>query len=215
MALCLGDWMIAKAFELAARNRNCGGQLVALLAQAMQETCSGQISDINQRQCAELDEWQRIAKGKTAPLLFAPIKGAAIAAGLDQNLDSLERLAGLCGLAYQGRNDIDDIIPSSHRSSDLDGRKPNLVVSLFAQQGSNRDEFNRWYTSDGNSNLAQWQRRIASSDVILQANQSVDYWLVQAEQLVISLPNQLQSVTQDLVNSVKYKTTIKSQGRIA
>jgi octaprenyl-diphosphate synthase len=215
MALCLGDWMIAKAFELAARNRNCGGHLVALLAQAMQETCSGQISDINQRQCAELDEWQRIAKGKTAPLLFAPIKGAAIAAGLDQNLDSLERLAGLCGLAYQGRNDIDDIIPSSHRSSDLDGRKPNLVVSLFAQQGSNRDEFNRWYTSDGNSNLAQWQRRIASSDVILQANQSVDYWLVQAEQLVISLPNQLQSVTQDLVNSVKYKTTIKSQGRIA
>ena len=215
MALCLGDWMIAKAFELAARNRNCGGQLVALLAQAMQETSSGQISDINQRQCAELDEWQRIAKGKTAPLLFAPIKGAAIAAGLDQNLDSLERLAGLCGLAYQGRNDIDDIIPSSHRSSDLDGRKPNLVVSLFAQQGSNRDEFNRWYTSDGNSNLAQWQRRIASSDVILQANQSVDYWLVQAEQLVISLPNQLQSVTQDLVNSVKYKTTIKSQGRIA
>jgi octaprenyl-diphosphate synthase len=215
MALCLGDWMIAKAFDLAARNRNCGGHLVALLAQAMQETCSGQISDINQRQCAELDEWQRIAKGKTAPLLFAPIKGAAIAAGLDQNLDSLERLAGLCGLAYQGRNDIDDIIPSSHRSSDLDGRKPNLVVSLFAQQGSNRDEFNRWYTSDGNSNLAQWQRRIASSDVILQANQSVDYWLVQAEQLVISLPNQLQSVTQDLVNSVKYKTTIKSQGRIA
>jgi octaprenyl-diphosphate synthase len=88
-------------------------------------------------------------------------------------------------------------------------------VSLFAQQGSNRDEFNRWYTSDDNSNLAQWQRRIASSDVILQANQSVDYWLVQAEQLVISLPNQLQSVTQDLVNSVKYKTTIKSQGRIA
>ena len=215
MALCLGDWMIAKAFDLAARNRNCGGHLVALLAQAMQETCSGQISDINQRQCAELDEWQRIAKGKTAPLLFAPIKGAAIAAGLDQNLDSLERLAGLCGLAYQGRNDIDDIIPSSHRSSDLDGRKPNLVVSLFAQQGSNRDEFNRWYTSDGNSNLAQWQRCIASSDVILQANQSVDYWLVQAEQLVISLPNQLQSVTQDLVNSVKYKTTIKSQGRIA
>ncbi len=215
MALCLGDWMVAKAFELAARNRNYGGRLVALLAQAMQETCSGQISDISQRQCAELNEWQRIAKGKTAPLLIAPIKGAAIAAGLDENLDSLEQLVGLCGLAYQGRNDIDDIIPSSHRSSDLDGRKPNLVVSLFAQEGAGRDEFSRWYQSDDNSNLVQWQRRIASSDVILQANQSVEYWLVQAEQLVNSLPNQLQSVTQELVNSVKEKTTIKSQGRIA
>ena len=215
MALCLGDWMVAKAFELAARNRNCGGQLVALLAQAMQETCSGQISDISQRQCAEIEEWQRIAKGKTAPLLIAPIKGAAIAAGLAKNLNSLEHLVGLCGLAYQGRNDIDDIIPSSHRSSDLDGRKPNLVVSLFAQQGVGREDFNRWYRSDNNEQLVQWQRRIASSDVILQANQSVEYWLLQAEQLVKSVPQPLQSVTQQLVDSVKEKTIIKNQGRIA
>ena len=81
MALCLGDWMVAKAFELGARNSLHGGKLAALLAQAMQETCSGQISDITQRECADLDNWKRIAKGKTAPLLIAPIKGAAIAAG--------------------------------------------------------------------------------------------------------------------------------------
>jgi len=215
MALCLGDWMVAKAFELSARNRNCGGVLTALLAQAMQETCSGQMADISQRQCAELDEWQRIAKGKTAPLLVTPIKGSALAAGLDSDLDSLERLVGLSGLAYQGRNDIDDIIPSSRRSSDLDGRKPNLVVSLFAQQGVGRDEFNRWYQSEDNSQLTHWQRRIASSDVILQANQSVDYWLVQAELLVQSLPAQLQPVAHGLVASVKQQTTIKSQGQIA
>ncbi|MDG2502506.1 MAG: polyprenyl synthetase family protein [Porticoccaceae bacterium] len=215
MALCLGDWMVAKAFELAARNNRYGGVLAALLAQAMQETCSGQISDITQRQCAELEEWQRIAKGKTAPLLIAPIKGAALAAGLDSNLDSLERLVGLCGLAYQGRNDIDDIIPSSHRSSDLDGRKPNLVISLFALQGTGRDDFSLWYQSEDNNQLTQWQRRIASSDVILQANQSVEYWLVQADQLVNTLPVQLQPVAHGLVASVIQKTTIKRQGRIA
>ena len=215
MALCLGNWMIAKAFELGARNSQHSGVLVALLAQAMQETCSGQIADITQRQCAELDEWQRIAKGKTAPLLIAPIKGAAIAAGLDADLKGLEHLIGLCGLAYQGRNDIDDIIPSSHRSSDLDGRKPNLVVSLFAQHGAGSEEFVSWYQSEDTEQLVQWQRRIASSDVILQANQSVDYWLLQADQLVSSLPVQLQSVTQGLVAAVKQKTTIKRQGRIA
>ena len=215
MALCLGDWMIAKAFELGARNSQHSGVLVALLAQAMQETCSGQIADITQRQCAELDDWQRIAKGKTAPLLIAPIKGAAIAAGLNADLNGLEHLIGLCGLAYQGRNDIDDIIPSSHRSSDLDGRKPNLVVSLFAQQGAGSEEFVKWYQSEDTEQLGHWQRRIASSDVILQANQSVDYWLIQADQLVNSLPAQLQSVTQGLVAAVKQKTTIQRQGRIA
>ena len=215
MALCLGDWMIAKAFELAARNSRHGGVLAALLAQAMQETCTGQISDITQRQCAELEEWQRIAKGKTAPLLIAPIKGATLAAGLNNNLNSLERLVGLCGLAYQGRNDIDDIIPSSHRSSDLDGRKPNLVISLFAQQGVGRDDFSLWYQSEDNNQLTHWQRRIASSDVILQANQSVEYWLVQAGQLVNTLPIQLQPVAHGLVASVKQKTIIKRQGQIA
>ena len=219
MALCLGDWMVAKAFELAARNPTVGGQLTALLAQAMQETCSGQIADISQRQCADLDEWQRIAKGKTAPLLV--IKGAAIAAGLinqQQNnhwLGHLDDLVGLCGLAYQGYNDIDDIIPSSHRSSDLDGRKPNLVVSLFAKQGLGREDFQRWYASENNDRLSHWQQRIASSVVISQANELVDQWLIQAEELVLALPSSLQSVTADLVSSVKKTTLIKSQCRIA
>jgi geranylgeranyl pyrophosphate synthase len=215
MALCLGDWMVAKAFELASRNSSYGGLLVALLAQSMQETCSGQISDITQRQCAELAEWQRIAKGKTAPLLIAPIKGAALAAGLSSNLDSLkslETLIGFCGLAYQGRNDIDDIVPSSHRSNDLDGRKPNLVISLFAQEGLGRDDFNTWYLSNDNLLLTHWQRRIASSDVILHANESVDYWLVKAEQLVNQLPTPLQPVVHGLVASVKQKIVIKHQG---
>jgi geranylgeranyl pyrophosphate synthase len=221
MALCLGDWMVAKAFELAARNAQVGGQLTALLAQAMQETCSGQISDISQRQCAELSEWQRIAKSKTAPLLIAPIKGTAVAAGLiDQKknnhwLGQLDQLVGLCGLAYQGYNDIDDIIPSSHRSSDLDGRKPNLVVSLFAKQGLGREDFYRWYASDDNARLSHWQQRIASSVVISEANELVDQWLTQAEELVLTLPSALQSVTADLVNSVKKTTLVKSQCRIA
>ena len=221
MALCLGDWMVAKAFELAARNNRVGAQLTALLAKAMQETCSGQISDLSQRHCADLDEWQRIAKGKTAPLLVAPIKGMAIAAGLiDQEnnnlwLQQLDQLVGLCGLAYQGYNDIDDIVPSSHRSSDLDGRKPNLTVSLFAIQGLGKEDFHHWYSSDDNSRLSHWQQRIASSVVISQANELVDQWLMQAQELVLTLPPALQSVTEDLVNSVKKTTLVKSQCRIA
>jgi geranylgeranyl pyrophosphate synthase len=220
MALCLGDWMVAKAFELAARNSQYGGPLVALLAQAMQETCSGQISDISQRHVAAIEDWQRIAKGKTAPLLIAPIKGAALIAGLNKSFGhlepsgDLERFVGFCALAYQGRNDIVDIIPSSHRSSDLDGRKPNLVISFFAQQGHGRDEFNIWYQSEDKSRLTHWQRRIASSEVILQANQTVDYWLLKADQLVNTLPAQLRPVALRLVASVNQKKPGKRQGRM-
>ena len=215
MALCLGDWMVAKAFELGARNTQHSSSLVALLAQAMQRTCSGQISDITQRECAELAQWQNIAKGKTAPLLIAPIKGAAIAAGLGPDISGLEHLVGLCGQAYQGRSDIEDIIPSSHRSSDLDGRKPNLVVSLFAKQGTGFKDFLSWYESEDSQQLGHWQRRIAASDVIFEANELVDYWLLEADQLVPSLPRQLHTVTQSLVDAVKQKKEIKHQGLIA
>jgi octaprenyl-diphosphate synthase len=215
MALCLGDWMVAKSFELAARNPTNAGVLVALLASAMQETCGGQMSDISQRQCATIDEWKFIARGKTAPLLIAPIKGAAIAAGLDQQLTSLEQLVSLCGLVYQGRNDIDDIVPSSHRSSDLDGRKPNLVISLFGDNGSGNDDFLAWYTSNDTSKVAHWQRRIAASDAIVQASHSIDYWLEKATHLIPAIPHPLQEVARALVISVQQNAGVKHQGQIA
>jgi hypothetical protein len=43
----------------------------------------------------------------------------------------------------------------------------------------------------------------------------VEYWLVQAGQLVNTLPIQLQPVAHGLVASVKQKAIIKRQGQIA
>jgi octaprenyl-diphosphate synthase len=51
--------------------------------------------------------------------------------------------------------------------------------------------------------------------MILHANQSVDHWLVQAQQLVSTLPSMLQPVAHGLVSSVNKSTTDKQQGRIA
>ena len=215
-ALCLGDWMVAKAFELAARNTSHGGQLAALLGRAMQDTCSGQTSDINQRKIAELQEWQQIAKNKTAPLLIAPLLGMAICANEKFVADNLEQLVEFCGLAYQGHNDIDDIVPSSHFSSDLNGRKPNLVISLYSNLETTKvSAFEKWYGSEDISSTKDWQKRIASSDAITQANELVDYWLSQAELLVPLMPNQLQSVVGDLVTSVKRPITDQLPGQLA
>jgi octaprenyl-diphosphate synthase len=216
MALCLGDWMVAKAFELASRNHSHGGQLAALLAKAMQDTCSGQSSDVKQSRCATLSDWQTIARGKTAPLLAAPIKGAAISADLETNLDRVDELVALCGLAYQGRNDINDIVPSTHRSCDLDGRKPNLVVSLYADTDeAHKQCFHQWYTSQDQDCVRKWQKSIASSDAIATANKFVDQWLEQADLLVSLLPQQLQSVASGLISSVKLTAVLEQQEQTA
>jgi geranylgeranyl pyrophosphate synthase len=216
MALCLGDWMVAKAFELASRNHKYGGKLTAILAKAMQDTCSGQSSDVKQFRCANLSQWQIIAKGKTAPLLAAPIKGAAISVELQANLDPIDELVAFCGLAYQGRNDINDIVPSSHRSCDLDGRKPNLVVSLYAYTDSAQKQgFHRWYTSEDKDSVTKWQKNIASSDAIVKANELVSQWLEQADALVSLLPQQLQSVASGLISSVKLTAVLEQQEQTA
>ena len=216
MALCLGDWMIAKSFELAARHPLHGSKLVALLAQSMQDTCIGQTADIHRNRLSTVSCWQDIARNKTAPLLIAPVLGAAIIAGRDSNSEALIHIIDLCGLAYQGLNDIDDIIPSSHRSADLWGRKPNLVISLFAESVSSGDEFSNWYHSDDCSRVAQWQQRIASSEAILLAHQQVEAWLAEANQA-----NQLQSpplrtVVNQLIQTVTPKANpLANQGYIA
>lgn len=216
MALCLGDWMVAKSFELAARHPIHGSKLVALLAQSMQDTCSGQTADIHRKRLSTERSWQQIARNKTAPLLIAPVLGAAIIAGRDSNSQALVHIIDLCGLAYQGLNDIDDIIPSSHRSADLWGRKPNLVVSLFAERVSHSDEFAHWYHAGDCSRVAQWQKRIASSEAILLAHQQVESWLAEANRANQLQTPPLRTVVNQLIQTVTPKAnTLANQGYIA
>ena len=215
-ALCLGDWMVAKAFELASKNKVYGGRLVGQLATAMQQTCVGQASDVGLEQCITTNQWKRIASDKTSPFLLAPIAGVALASNLEHSLESVKNLVSLCSLVYQGRNDIDDIVPSSHRSCDLDGRKPNLVVSLFNENNLGNEEFIRWYNSGDTSKVSQWQQRIASSQAIVKANHALDIWLAEAELIAPNVPSSLRGVATQLVASVNnQKITETQRGRIA
>ena len=214
VALCLGDWMIAKSFELAARSKKYGAQLTVILASVMQETCNGQVSDTVQRRISSLPAWKTIAASKTAPLLMAPVEGIAMIANLSYCKQSLENIVGLCGLAYQGRNDVNDIIPSSQKSSDLIGRKPNLVISLFAQhKPANFEKFIEWYNSNDISTANKWQRIIGSSEAVAGANSLVDAWLKEADELINTMPKALHNTLKHIVESVKLPTdkVIKNQ----
>ena len=215
VALCLGDWMVAKSFELSARNRQHSAKLVALLAKSMQDTCHGQTSDLTQRTHAPIRTWKRIAAGKTAPLLIAPIKGATIAADLNEDLTSLERLITLCGLVYQARNDIDDLIFSDQRSNDLHGRKPNLVITLFIDKCMQNDVFLNWFGSNDISRVRHWQTRIAASAAICRTNELIDLWLEEASVLIRATPYPLYGISTQLVSSVKQNIVVKRQGKIA
>jgi len=216
VALCLGDWMIAKSFELAARNKKYGAELTVILASVMQETCNGQVSDTVQRRISSLPSWKTIAASKTAPLLMAPVEGIAMIANLNYCKQSLEKIVYLCGLAYQGRNDVNDLIPSSQKSSDLIGRKPNLVISLFAQhKPTNFEKFIEWYNSNDISTANKWQRIIGSSEAVAGANSLVDAWLKEADELINTMPKALNNTLKHIVESVKLPTDKIIKNRLA
>ena len=113
-----------------------------------------------------------------------------------------------------GWNDVNDIIPSSQKSSDLIGRKPNLVISLFAQhKPANFEKFIEWYNSNDISTANKWQRIIGSSEAVAGANSLVDAWLKEADELINTMPKALHNTLKHIVESVKLPTdkVIKNQ----
>ena len=94
--------------------------------------------------------------------------------------------------------------------------RPNLVISLYADAGTRHSQaFNQWYTSADTTDVSHWQKQIAASEVIFQANQLVEYWLSQADLLVPLMPSKLRAVAEGLVASVKQTAAIEAQEQLA
>ena len=147
---------------------------------------------------------------------MAPIEGVASIAKLKYEKESLEKIVGLCGLAYQGRNDIDDIVPSTQKSSDLIGRKPNLVISLYAANNQHKtDSFTEWYNSNDIGAAGKWQKIIGVSDAIQQSNSLVDTWLIEANHSITTMPESLHNTLKHIVDSVKLPVKKISRNRLA
>ena len=108
VALTLGDWLVALAFELAAEagQRAQTPLLVKILAQHMATTTAGEASEFSLDKGLEWDRYIEIASDKTAPLLTAPLEGvAAMALRVDAS-SSIGTYFRSLGAAYQIANDI-------------------------------------------------------------------------------------------------------------
>lgn len=90
------------------------------------------------------------------------------------------------------------------------------MISLYADSYTAISQtFNQWYTSADTTDVSHWQKQIASSETILQANQLVEYWLSQADLLVPLMPNELRAVAEGLVASVKQTAAVERQEQLA
>jgi geranylgeranyl pyrophosphate synthase len=195
VALTLGDWLVALAFELAAEaaQRAQTPLLVKILAQHMATTTAGEASELSLDRALDWDSYVEIAADKTAPLLTAPLEGvAAMALHVDASLSVGSYFRSL-GTAYQIANDIMNfraLDGAFDKASDLARRAPNAVVVLYRHKLSQERsrEFDEWYASGSNAKLGSWQQAILSSHALALSAYEMQKYLNQTARFAKEMP---------------------------
>ncbi len=110
-AIVIGDFYFAKAYELAARTNT--PEVVAILARAVMDICSGEVrqQEIRYRYSTGVEEYMRRIEAKTATLLAACCDIGALLGGLgDAPREALRSYGRLIGLAFQIADDVLDYV---------------------------------------------------------------------------------------------------------
>jgi geranylgeranyl pyrophosphate synthase len=173
VALTLGDWLIALAFELAAEagQRANTPSLVKILAQHMATTTAGEAAEFSLHTGLDWERYLEIAADKTAPLLTAPLEGVAAMALHGNAGAAIGTYFRNLGTAYQIANDILNfraLDGAADLGSDLARRAPNAVVVQYRQSlcAERLSAFDEWCVSGSVEHLKSLQDNILHSDAL-------------------------------------------------
>ena len=127
-ALCVGDLLISAAWAALARLPvDCLPAAMGCMHAALAATCSGQVEDLTHA-CIDETAYQRIAAGKSGPLLALPVQLMAILVGRSDLDGAIAKVAEALAHGYQIEDDLADAAEDR-----LLGR-PNLVC-LYEDRG--------------------------------------------------------------------------------
>ena len=195
MALALGDWIIAKAFECAGHAAATSGlpHLVGLLSEHMLATTTGQSLEFVEQDYPAWDAYLEICTGKTAPLFVAPVEGIAHLADRAHVAEPLRRFFTAVGAAYQIANDMQNVTGTDGAfkpASDLVRRTPNAVIVTYRAllTGALLDEFDSWLNSDDTAQARHWHQAILSSQALSLTAEHMLGIVDEADRLIADLP---------------------------
>ncbi len=166
VALNVGDLLIGEGYRLLA---TCGvsseqrSAMVKIASEGQRELCRGQGAELcwarNPAPLSSLEVLE-IFRKKTAPAFSVALKIGAVYAGrLGEVEEILERYSEALGIAYQIRDDLQDL-GALGESNDLEGLRPSLLLATAFEraQGPQKDLL-----------LARWQRNPAADSATVEA----------------------------------------------
>lgn len=141
VALNIGDLLIGEGYRLLVESDAPAHLRTAALQAAVdgqRELCIGQGAELLwTRHPVALTSQQvlEIFRSKTAPAFEVALKvGAALAGRLDECADALHTYSENLGIAYQVRDDLDDLGEDSAAANEWNMR-PSIVLSLLREKG--------------------------------------------------------------------------------
>jgi geranylgeranyl pyrophosphate synthase len=137
VALNVGDFLIGEGYRLIAE---CGaepgevGQMIRIAAAGHRTLCLGQGAELLWTRDPEplsTLEVLDIFRKKTAPAFEVALRLGAVYAGMDENVGAvLTRYSEALGIAYQIRDDVEDLEQGQHAPDDLQALRPSLPLAV-------------------------------------------------------------------------------------
>ena len=171
LAICFGDWLIGKSFELAARAQAItDAPLTALLAKTMSDLSTGQAAEFTGSALPDCETYLAIVGGKTTPLFMAAIEGAFFAGDPlpADDIQACRKMFEHIGFAYQIANDIENhkALKAGAETGDLLRGAPNAVYIMYRAllTDEKRTAFDHWQKSENKHYAEHWLKDIAASE---------------------------------------------------
>ncbi|MBX7208396.1 MAG: polyprenyl synthetase family protein [Verrucomicrobiaceae bacterium] len=141
VALNVGDLLIGEGYRLLADSNlssNIRSAALRVAAEGQRELCRGQGAELlwnNNPVALSNTQVLEIFRSKTAPAFEVALKvGAALAGRLDDCEDALHKYSESLGIAYQIRDDLDDLGDDSAAENNVSIR-PSIILALLRERG--------------------------------------------------------------------------------
>ena len=141
VALNVGDLLIGEGYRLLADSNiypQRKAEMFMVAAEGQRELCRGQGAELiwnNAPTALSSAQVLEIFRSKTAPAFEVALKvGAALTGRLEDTADALKEYSEALGIAYQIRDDLDDLGEDSAAGNEWNMR-PSIVLSLLREKG--------------------------------------------------------------------------------
>lgn len=166
VAICLGDYYLAKAYEHGAR---AGLSSVPLISTAIATLVGGQAGEFSTAGYPDWETYHQLAVAKTAPLLSLPVLGASVIAGFQIDTSRAQAYFEHAAICFQIINDLNNFNGTDGAQSpcsDLANCRPNAVIACFKEDLPIQQK----------ARFELWADKIRSGELIADTVETREWW---------------------------------------